>query len=113
MKRDMNVIRKLILFCETAENGTGSDDIDLDVDDDVLDYHLRLMDEAGLIKTQRTNSGVLFIRMTWTGHDFADACRDDVVWKRTMRTIAEKTKSVTFDVPLHVLKGTLTTTLLG
>ncbi len=107
MKRDMQVIRKLILYLEEAEPGCDSDDIDLELDTDVLEYHMRLMDEAGLICITPMRGGVIFNRMTWQGHDFADAARDDVVWKKTLRKVAETTKSVTFELLTHLLKGTL------
>lgn len=113
MKRDMHLIRRLVLLFETVAPGTESDSLEIDVDTDVIDYHLRLMGEAGLIEISTMRSGVVFRRMTWAGHDFADACRDEVLWKRTMRTIADKATSVTFDVLLHLLKGTLTAALLA
>lgn len=103
----MQVIRKLVLYLEVAEPGCESENIELDLDTDVLEYHMRLMDEAGLIKTTTMRGGVIFNRMTWQGHDFADASRDDVVWKKTLRNVAATTKSVTFELFTHLLKGTL------
>ena len=112
MKRDMQVIRKLILACETAAPGSTSDEFDLGQDVDVIDYHLRLMGEAGLVKVQASLGVCIFLSVTWEGHDFADACRDDVVWKKTIKQIKSRTQSVSFDVLLQLLKGTLTNVLL-
>lgn len=112
MKRDIGLVRKLILCLETNELPADSDELNLEVDQDAIDYHLRLMIEAGLIMGTTMRGGVIVSRLTWEGHDFADACRDDVVWKKTIRHIGEKTKSVTFDVLVSVLKGILTKTLM-
>ncbi len=111
MKRDMSLVRKLILSLEDIALPIESDELDLEVDQDSIDCHLRLMIEAGLITGTTTRGGVIVSRLTWAGHDFADASRDDVVWKKAIRHIGERTKSVTFDVLISVLKGILTKTL--
>jgi hypothetical protein len=51
-------------------------------------YHVALLADAGLIQTsvrQQLTGGVLVIvRMTWQGHEFLDAARDDSRWERAL-----------------------------
>ena len=46
----------------------------------------------------------LVTNLTWAGHDFAEAARDETRWKNVMKTVKEKGGSVTIDV----LKALLT-----
>lgn len=41
-----------------------------------LSYHLRLLNDSGLIALKSDSSGD-FYRLTWTGHDQLDSYRDD------------------------------------
>jgi hypothetical protein len=36
--------------------------------------------------------------LTWDGHEFLDAIRNDTVWNKTKRVIADKGGSIPFDV---------------
>ncbi len=36
--------------------------------------------------------------LTWGGHDFLDAIRNDDVWSKTKSTVQEKVGSATFEV---------------
>ncbi|MEX3954416.1 DUF2513 domain-containing protein [Trinickia sp. EG282A] len=52
-----------------------------------IDYHLSLIEEAGLIDTADAGSmtGYGFRRLSWAGHDFLDSVRSPDVWDRTKR----------------------------
>ena len=56
---------------------------------DQIEYHLRLIYEAGYVETGTRGDGqtldgkFLFRRLTHRGHDFIDSVRDPEVWKRT------------------------------
>ena len=58
-----------------------------------VNYHVMLLDEAGLIKAQNltSHSGGRYIpiRLTWQGHEFLDAARDDTRWNKTKEVMAE------------------------
>ena len=88
MKRDMDLIRLLLLTVEGTDYGERHD---LDIpgyDEPTIDYNLELLILSGLIngdcsrmldKTLRvTISG-----LTWEGHDLLEAIRTDSVWDRT------------------------------
>ena len=109
----MQVVRKLILYLETVNSHTNSKDWKLDVDHAVLIYHLIVMEEAGLIKLLHSDQEPYFLRLTWAGHEFADAGRDENVWNTTWRQITETPKSVTFESLNQSLKVTLAKLILG
>ena len=41
--------------------------------------------------------------MTWEGHEFADAARDETRWKKAMGIVEEKGGAVTLDVLKELL----------
>jgi hypothetical protein len=49
--------------------------------------------------------------LTWTGHEFADAARDEVRWKRAMGIVKEKSGSVTLTVLTQLLTALIKETL--
>lgn len=68
-----------------------------------INYHLLLLTEAGLLfQADMTKSPVavlvLPIRLTWQGHEFLDAIKNDTVWQRIKDTVKEKGGSIPFDV---------------
>ncbi len=94
MQRDMELVRALLLKLEALDQDSFGiycyDYSELAVDGYSLDqvtYHLDLLLEAGLI--DQGGSGALsefvFKRLTWAGHDFVDAVRDEEVWQKTRK----------------------------
>ena len=116
VKRDMNIIRKLMLAIEESD---GSEMSDLDgVDNEVFGYHARLLDTKGWIpkkevstltgdgpdgccsRVYQTTAGwhITEPELTWDGCEFLDTIRDETVWK-SVRTRIDPVKSV----PLSIL----------
>lgn len=92
MRRDMDLLRLLLLKLEIISEEAHSififDYEELAVEgytEDMVAYHLDLAVEAGLIDQggSGTMSGFMFRRLTWSGHDFTDAIRDDDIWQKT------------------------------
>jgi hypothetical protein len=95
MKRDMDLIRELMLKLESLPMRPGGivlikgDAEELQADGysvDQIDYHLALIREAGLIETPGSGpigGGFPFRRLTWSGHDFLDSVRSPEVWAKT------------------------------
>lgn len=93
MKRDMDLLRLLLLRLETISDNDGvdtweytKDDIDLkEFEWHQVQYHYGLACEAGLVSSGGNGQigRILFRRLTWAGHDFVDAVRDDDIWHRT------------------------------
>lgn len=100
MKRDMDLIRELMLKLESLPMRVGSivhikgnvDELQVDgYDVDQINYHLALIREAGLIDSPGNGpigGGFPFRRLSWTGHDFLDSVRSPDVWDKTKQVAA-------------------------
>jgi len=94
MQRNMELIRSLLLKLEAlpvSYNGIEILQYEGLADEKFtaaeVAYHCDLLLEAGLVD-QPGNSprGVFaFRRLTWQGHDFVDAVRDEDVWQKTRK----------------------------
>jgi hypothetical protein len=73
-------------------------------------YHMALCIEAGLVDgVVRTDgngypNGAVAIRLTWKGHEFLDAARNDTIWKKALGHIKKAGVQVTLPVLEEVLK---------
>ena len=83
MKRDMDLIRELLLKLESMPARRGDVfTIPPDADEvavsgygvDQIEYHLSLIREAGLIQLHSSQpmDGITFSRLSWYGHDFRE-----------------------------------------
>jgi hypothetical protein len=82
VKRDMELIRKLVLALEGAPTGYAPDDLEIEgYTDEQVGYHAHLMIDAGLATgSDTTHMGssspeAMLTSLTWAGHEFADAAR--------------------------------------
>jgi len=111
MKRDMDLVRQILLEIEAApsQKNTGfSDKITDQFTHKEITHHIELLDDAGLICAEATHYFDSTVdwkidRLTWRGHEFLDAARDQNRWDQAKRTISEKGGSLTFDVLKAVL----------
>jgi len=109
MKRDMNLIRDILLYTEMEAPPVGVKFIDYEkIRKNFCEYEIhdllgnfKLCAEAGLInKGQKgvlTHSGLLLQTLTWEGHDFLEKIRDDAIWRATQST-AEEVGSFSIDI---------------
>ncbi|MDG9816558.1 MULTISPECIES: DUF2513 domain-containing protein [Pseudomonas] len=95
MRRDMDLLRLLLLQLESASDKAAPILIyrpgDLTIDgytDDQVRYHYALAVAAGLVDQGGNGplNGMQFRRLTWSGHDFVDAVRDNEIWAKTQQT---------------------------
>lgn len=92
MKRDMDLIRHLLLFLEEKPSPAlvNADDIRIEGHNrTAIQYHLNLMYQAGLINGEDIRSrtsdrliSVLPFDLTWQGHEFLEAVRDPEIWRQ-------------------------------
>ena len=100
MRRDMDVVRQLLLQLEEER---ASLEVEGCSDQTVLN-HLDLMEEGGLIKAnvirtdQNSVTNVLVERITWQGHDFLDAARSEEIWNHTKKIVSQKTGTISFEL---------------
>jgi hypothetical protein len=89
MKRDLDLVRAILLEAEGVDAGktiTGFDFGETYDKATVLE-HVELLIEAGYVegKVYKYVSGggdILINRLTWLGHDFVQASRDDTIWNK-------------------------------
>ncbi len=126
LERDMDFIRELLLKIEAGQthfNTMSSSTaralmIDLDApvsdeDADKLAYHLKLLEEGGIITVGHRSGGgdVMVDAITWAGHDFLDNVKDSEVWAKT-KAGANAMGGAAFDVMTALAKGFLKKKLL-
>ncbi len=109
MKRDMDLIRLLLLETEGEEPRPDL----FGFTEQQRIYHSALLIEAGLIKgiiradAKGFPSGTVRSRLTWTGHEFLDAARNDAIWKKAREKIKHSGVQVTVSVLEELLKKLL------
>lgn len=110
MKRDMDLIRRILLKIEESD-GSEMNDIDFDgVDALIVAFHFRLIDDAGFILrdsavhsavTQTTGgSSIGWPELSWEGCEFINSIRDDSVWKSVKAKL-----SILKDAPIQIIQA--------
>lgn len=103
MKRDMELIRMVMLEAEKTEDPNQLIDPKFEGRTETeISYHIALLDDAGLLHGQdRTAIGVFRWSagtLTWAGHEFVEAIRDDDVWKEALAVTAKSGAGTNFDM---------------
>ena len=110
MKRDMELIRLILLNIEGEHH-----DLTKDYTQAEFAYHLNLLLAGGFL-TQYFHGEdkphvvggfpcQMTFTMTWQGHDFIDAARNETFFKRALAEIKEKAVPVTIGLVLEYLKA--------
>ena len=106
LQRNMDLIRQIMLQVE-QNNGDVKIGKKFRVggyDDVVVAKHVELLGEAGLIQAHFIKTDVDGVieayvkRLTWSGHEFLDAARNEAVWKKTKAIVKQKVGTVSFEV---------------
>src|SRR5438270_13952062 len=104
MKRDMDLVREIMLKIEALPAGPPVLYRMGEVEDLVLLNHLGMLIEAGLVRgkisrSQGARGDVIGISsLTWEGHEWLDAVRDPRVWDEAKRTLLESGDSLSFEL---------------
>lgn len=114
MKRDMELVRSLLLSIEESHNGRDPIQFKPDESDkyskNEIEYHLRLMNDAGLIDANFSSTFAgpesLVRGLTWAGHDFLEAAKNPEVWEQANKE-AESKGSKLNDLPIEIVKALL------
>jgi hypothetical protein len=105
MKRDMDLAREILLKIEDKSSPNES----LNLEDELAEhsveeimYHVKLLAQADLVEAtdESSHDGIYWIAegLTWKGHEFLDAVRNDTVWNDTKEIVKQKGGSIAFDV---------------
>lgn len=104
MKRDMDLVRKILLEIEKNCVSTAITNLYIDgYDMETVAYHCKILYEAGLIFNYKPfyadNRLYSFSvgSLTWDGHDYLDKVRDNTIWEKTKNTITQKGLPLVFD----------------
>lgn len=97
MKRDMNLIREILLTLEAESSGFAPEHLEIEgYTNEQIGYHTFLLLEAGFIDGHNVNTfdsdspAAIATRITWRGHEFLDEARDKNRWKEALRIAQEK-----------------------
>lgn len=112
MKRDMDLIRKILLWAIDEPHGYLAKNPEIEgYTDEQIAYHVYLMDQAGLVEAAtRDVIGIpspdgTIISVRWAGYEFADATRDDTIWRRAMKSVLSEGRSFSFEILKEFLKA--------
>ena len=105
MKRDMELVRSILIKVEAADAPL---QLDAFYEDDrppaETAYHLMLLEAHGLIDAdiRHDMNGTVYSctvnALTWDGQDYLDAMRDDRVWTKAKKAISSSVGQTTLDV---------------
>lgn len=107
MKRNADLIRKILLEIESHDDLSGPTQLDIEgYTPEQITYHIILLDEAGLIVAydKSTFGGTEWSvdRLTWHGHEFLDAAKNDQHWSK-VKDVLGKTGGVVITVAEKLL----------
>jgi hypothetical protein len=109
MKRDMDLVRKILMVCADHDHGCAPHDLAIeDYSGEQIGYHVYLMMQARLVKGVDISGGgdespqAELASVTWDGHEFLEASRDEGIWSK-----AKQASGLTGGMVLDVLKSVL------
>jgi hypothetical protein len=113
MKRDFDLIRKIVIAIAAEPAGSGYFSVSFpdEYDNPTVYEHIEMLIEAGLVEGEVSRSidmgitGIAIRGLTWAGHDFLDSIKDDTIWQKAKTTILKPTVSFTFSLFLEWLKA--------
>ena len=112
MKRDMNLVREILVWAEKQEHGIISKNPEIEgYSEEEIGYHVYLMNQAGLVRAHdmtargEKSPNALLLELTWNGHEFLSAAKDDTIWMKAKNTLFKTTTSITFDLLMEWLKA--------
>ena len=102
MKRDLDRIRDILFICEEDEKSRFSQSDPRFSDFDR--HQIGLLSQAGYLEMHKpgyktgsipdnlglASYGMHFFTITWTGHDYLDAIRNEGVWAKTKDIVAKE-----------------------
>lgn len=110
MKRDMDLVKSILLFIEN--NGPCElRDLDLDgYEKDIVVRHVGLLCNAKLLdgEVKCDNDGDIYLAyvdgITWAGYEFLDLSRNNEIWQKTKSTLKEKAIALSMTALTELLK---------
>ena len=121
MKRDMELVRKIMFKIEDEFDGESIRDLEIEGYRLVtIAEHCRLMFEYGLLDEYKPIGAdgipvlTFFVgNLTWEGYDFLDKIRQDTIWNKTKDVITKKGLPMVLDVIKEVSTAVITSMTEG
>ena len=96
MKRDMDLVRLILLEIEDKYRSTAIYDLSIEgYNAETVAYHCKILFEAGLLsdyKARYADNEIYSFgvgSLTWDGNDFLEKIRDDSQWNKVKETITQ------------------------
>ena len=118
MKRELELIRLILLEIEKQPYDQGPIEAEIPgYTSAQISYHVLLLKDAGLIEaidfSTFAGSDWKPTRLTWQGHEFLDASRDEGRWQKALSIMKEKAGGIAFDVLKELLLQYMRTSVFG
>lgn len=121
MKRDMDLVRKILFEVEKLPPLTHSKITVDGYDMQEIAYHCEMLYRRGLIKLYHGDEidafdGVIDFwveDLTWEGHDFLEKIREDTTWNRTKKVLKDKGLPFVFETINTIVSAIVTAAAEG
>lgn len=114
MRRDLDLIRKIILAIEDQPEAALIKQVEIDgYSAEQIGYHSYLIIESGLAKGEDItlmhglSPDWLISHLTSAGHDFADSARSENTWVKAKKILLEKGGGLTLELVKETLIGVI------
>mgnify|MGYP003144815325 CR=1 FL=1 len=115
MKREMELIRQILLVVEATDDQLGVPEVAIVGRTGAeIGYHLELLDDANLVFwdgqlfVDDDHARASMLRLTWDGHEFLDNARNEGAWKQVRDTLSDNAvKSASFGIISRLLSETI------
>ena len=112
MKRDMDLVRAILLKVEATPPEELGGKFRMAGDSPESREHVSMLIDEGYLegkalRAEQANApvAVVVFRLTWKGHDFLDAARNETTWNKAKSAITEKGGAFTMEILTELLKS--------
>ena len=105
MQRDMELVRSILIAVENYNEPNRPVKIASllgDYPEDQINYNTNLLYQSGFIdgyeRKPTDGTYILVTGLTWEGHEFLDAIRNETIWNQTKEVVKEKGGSLPFEI---------------
>jgi hypothetical protein len=119
MKRDMDLIRKILFAVETRTNALPEAVVVEGYDKPIVIRHVQMLMEAGLLDGNQRADGrshypiITITDLSWQGHEFLAAVRHDGIWNKIKQRFGAELPNLPFVVVREVGLGLVKQWALG
>jgi len=121
MKRDMELVRKVLFAIEEQSDGTDILDLKIEgYDEKTVAYHCKILHDGGLVMNyEACYADIDYLdsfcvgSLSWEGNEFLDKIRSDTIWNNTKEMIISKGLPMALDVIKEVASNFVAMATMG